>query len=361
MMNDSPFTRLPYDVRCSVPLPSSLSYSSTAANVRLEVVILIAEAALCQPTTVLPEERRNPWCFATPPPPYHKSIRHQYRLLNSDGTHTLLGFKPTNPATVFATTTPFVLAAVSRYLRSLTPQLWNEFLSKNTFYFPTDDHLVRYFAAQPRWTLQYYRHILVRPDFHRESTQPREGRGGSRHARILLGLLRRDLRVTMELDWWVVRKGNELGNQTDDYPPHGVNWLMNWLMYNCRDVVLDTAPLKDWYGVENMPGYEVAVDLGCCQYFVLGRGALPPGLPRLAHLKTFPSMVEYLWALDGRLTQRRQFMLANPIPYHGSSEEEIREAYLASCLETSDLDPDEPPNSSGENIFYLSVLSMRHE
>ncbi|KAK8086125.1 hypothetical protein PG994_001099 [Apiospora phragmitis] len=60
-------------------------------------------------------------------------------------------------------------------------------------------------------------------------------------------------------------------------------------------------------------------------------------LPYYRHIIA-QSPLESFRALDRSLAWRRQHLLENPIQYHHSSEEEIRDAYLASGLQPSDLD-----------------------
>ncbi|KAK7920154.1 hypothetical protein PG985_008176 [Apiospora marii] len=104
-----------------------------------------------------------------------------------------------------------------------------------------------------------------------------------------------------------------------------------------RDVA--RRPLDDDLSVLNMAGYEVALQSGPnTEHFALGYGALPPCLSDLPTLPSVPRALKALHAFDETLASRRQYLMENHVEPLRSSEDDIREAYLASGLVPSDLD-----------------------
>ncbi|KAK8006117.1 hypothetical protein PG991_012414 [Apiospora marii] len=95
----------------------------------------------------------------------------------------------------------------------------------------------------------------------------------------------------------------------------------------------------DDLSVLNMAGYEVALQSGPnTEHFALGYGALPPCLSDLPTLPSVPRALKALHAFDETLASRRQYLMENHVEPLRSSEDDIREAYLASGLVPSDLD-----------------------
>ncbi|KAK8134909.1 hypothetical protein PG984_006921 [Apiospora sp. TS-2023a] len=307
---------------------------------------MVMEAALCQPRLVHPVEYRNPWCYPTPPPPDHETIKYRYKIVAS----------PDKAAMTYGTT-PAVLVAVSQYLRSLTRQLWRMFIGAQTFLFGnvTNNYGIRYgaanpilkfFASQPRWVLPYYRHIATNHIFEcyvwYESAPMGTLRpiANLRQARTFLSLLSPDVRLTamMFLPYLSLPPNyNNLGVTAENDPEVYLSKAVKFLGAIRGDI--ERHPLDDKSSVLNMPGYEVALQCGPnSEHYALGYGALPPCLSDLPSLPCVPRALEALRAFDKSLAWRRQYLAENPVEPLRCSEEEIREAYLASGLLPSDLD-----------------------
>ncbi|KAK8039972.1 hypothetical protein PG993_008383 [Apiospora rasikravindrae] len=176
------------------------------------------EAVLCQSGLVRPVEYRVPWCFPTPLLPENKTIRYKYYILASQ-----------DEAVMTYGTTPVTLAAVSKYLRSLARHLWRLFIGTQSFLLEdiadgAETPLLRFLAAQPRWVLPYYRHIMAGAPL--DSVQYRIAPletivpdSNFRHAGTLTGPLPRDIRftVTMWLPYLTEPPNKELWQLGSDH------------------------------------------------------------------------------------------------------------------------------------------------
>ncbi|KAK7978490.1 hypothetical protein PG988_005980 [Apiospora saccharicola] len=249
---------------------------------------MIMEAALCQPRLVHPVEYRNPWCYPTPPPPDHETVKYRYKIVAS----------PDKVAMTYGTT-PAVLVAVSQYLRSLTRQLCRMFIGAQTFLFGNITHtygirygaaipILKFFATQPRWMLPYYRHIATNHIFEGYAWFESAPMGtlrpspNLRHARTFLSLLSPDVRLTsmMYLPYLSLPpKYNDVGRGPRDNPEVYLSEAVRFLAAVRGDI--ERHPLDDKLSVLNIPGYEVAQFGPNSDHFALGYGALPPCLSDL--------------------------------------------------------------------------------